>query len=152
MNARPAGLLRRLGALIYDWLLIIALWFVLTALLLPLSGGEALPQHGPWHWAYQLLLGLVALGFYLGFWRRGGQTLGMRAWHLRLVDTQGHTPALPALLRRALWALPSWGLLGLGLLCMYLDPERRALQDRMSGTRPILDRPGAGHRRSRSPR
>ncbi|MFZ5466187.1 MAG: RDD family protein [Pseudomonadota bacterium] len=140
MTGQPAGLLRRLGALFYDWLLIVALWFVLTALLLPFTGGEALPERGPWHWAYQTVLLIVALGFYLWFWRKGGQTLGMRAWRVRLVDEEGETPTLRAMLRRALWAVPSWGLLGLGVLSMYRDPERRALQDRMSGTRLIVDR------------
>lgn len=140
MTGQPAGLFRRLGALFYDWLLIIALWFVLTALLLPFTGGEALPSRGPWHWAYQTLLWLAALGFYLGFWRKGGQTLGMRAWRVRLVDEEGETPTLRAMLRRALWAVPSWGLLGLGILLMLLDPERRALQDRMSGTRLIVEK------------
>ncbi|MGB9669983.1 MAG: RDD family protein [Halothiobacillaceae bacterium] len=140
MTGQPAGLLRRLGALFYDWLLIAALWFVLTALLLPFTGGEALPERGPWHWAYQTALLLVALGFYLWFWRKGGQTLGMRAWRVRLIDEVGETPRLATLLRRALWAVPSWGLFGLGVLAMVLDPERRALQDRMSGTRLIVDR------------
>ncbi|MGK0673183.1 MAG: RDD family protein [Halothiobacillaceae bacterium] len=140
MTGQPVGLLRRLGALFYDWLLILALWFVLTALLLPLTGGEALPQQGPWHWAYQAFLGLSALGFYLGFWRKGGQTLGMRAWGVRLVDGSGRTPTMRAMLIRALFALPSWGLFGLGVLCMLFDPERRALHDRMSGTRLIMDK------------
>ncbi|MEF3193924.1 MAG: RDD family protein, partial [Halothiobacillaceae bacterium] len=116
MTGQPAGLLRRLGALFYDGLLIAALWFVLTALLLPFNGGEALPERGPWHWAYQALLTLTTLGFYLWFWRNGGQTLGMRAWCLRLVDEEGETPTLRAMLRRALWAVPSWGLFGLGVL------------------------------------
>ncbi len=139
MTGQPAGLFRRLGALFYDGLLILALWFVLTALLLPFTGGEAMPERGPWHWAYQALLGLSALAFFLGFWRKGGQTLGMRAWRLRLVDEAGQTPTVRAMLVRALWAIPSWGLLGLGVLALYLDPKRRALQDRMSGTRLIVD-------------
>ncbi|MEW6764472.1 MAG: RDD family protein [Pseudomonadota bacterium] len=137
---KPAGLIRRIGALLYDLLLVIALWFVETALLLPFTHGEALPEHGPWHWAYQTLLALTALGFFVFFWRKNGQTLGMRAWRLRLVDEEGHTPSLGKLLRRALWAVPSWGLAGLGILAMYFDPKRRALQDRMSGTRLVLDK------------
>lgn len=138
--SKSAGLFRRIGALFYDWLLIVALWFVLTAFLLPLTGGEALPEQGPWHWAYQGVLVLVALGFYLAFWRKGGQTLGMRAWRVRLVDAQGGTPSLNAMLRRALWAVPSWSLLGLGVIWMYFDPGCRTLQDRMSGTRLIVDK------------
>ncbi len=135
----PAGLFRRLGALVYDWLLIIALWFVQTAMLLPLTGGEALPQTGLAHWAYLALLYLTALGFFLFFWHKKGQTLGMRAWRLRLVDAQGNIPDIASLLRRALWAIPSWGLAGLGVFMMYFDPQRRAWQDRFSQTRLILE-------------
>ncbi len=139
-DTQSAGIIRRIGALLYDLLLVIALWFVETALLLPFTHGEALPEHGPWHWAYQALLALTALGFFVFFWRKNGQTLGMRAWRLRLVDEEGHTPSLGKLVRRALWAVPSWGLAGLGILAMYLDPQRRALQDRMSCTRLVLDK------------
>ncbi|MEW6444893.1 MAG: RDD family protein [Pseudomonadota bacterium] len=141
-NAKPAGLIRRIGSLVYDWLLVIALWFVETAMLLPLTHGQALPMHGPWHGAYQAVLALTALGFFVFFWRRNGQTLGMRAWRLRLVDESGRTPPLSKLLYRATWAVPSWGLAGLGMLAMYLDPQRRALQDRMSGTRLVTENPG----------
>ncbi|OYY74110.1 MAG: hypothetical protein B7Y40_06340 [Gammaproteobacteria bacterium 28-57-27] len=137
--SQPAGLFRRLGALVYDWLLIIALWFVQTALLLPLTGGEALPQDGIVHWLYVAILYLTALGFFVFFWHKKGQTLGMRAWRIRLLDEQGATPALRNLLLRALWAVPSWGLGGVGVLWMYFDPQRRAWQDRFSQTRLILE-------------
>jgi len=135
-----AGLLRRLGALLYDWLLIIAIWFLQTALLLPFTHGEALPQEGLVHWLYVAMLYFTALGFFVFFWRKNGQTLGMRAWRLRVVDDDGNTPSTGKLLRRALWALPSWGLAGLGVLMMYFDPQRRALQDRMSASYLIVEK------------
>lgn len=138
LHNHSAGLIRRIGALLYDWILVIALWFVETAALLPFTHGEALPEHGIGHWAYQALLTLTALGFFVFFWRRNGQTLGMRAWRLWVVDEDGNRPPVSKLLRRALWAVPSWGLAGLGVLAMYFDPQRRALQDRMSGTRLIV--------------
>lgn len=72
-----AGILRRLGALLYDWLLIIAIWFLQTALLLPFTHGEALPQQGIAYWLYVAMLYLTALGFFLFFWRKSRQTLGM---------------------------------------------------------------------------
>ena len=134
-----AGFIRRFGALIYDWLSIIAIWFLQTALLLPFTQGEALPEQGLAHWAYLALLYSTALGFFLFFWHRNGQTLGMRAWRIRLVGEQGTTPALRNLLLRALWAAPSWGLAGLGTLWLYIDPQRRAWQDRFSQTRLILE-------------
>lgn len=139
MSPPSAGLIRRIGSLLYDWILVIALWFVETAALLPFTHGEALPGQGLAHWAFQGLLALTALGFFVFFWLRKGQTLGMRAWRLRLVDDAGATPSVSRLIRRALWAVPSWGLAGLGVLAMYIDPERRALQDRMSGTRLIVE-------------
>jgi uncharacterized RDD family membrane protein YckC len=139
-DSKPAGFIRRIGALLYDWLQIIAIWFLQTALLLPFTHGEALPAYGWVHWAYIAVLYLTALAFFLFFWRRNGQTLGMRAWRLRVVDEDGNTPSVSKLLRRALWAVPSWGLAGLGVLAMYLDPERRTLQDRMSDTRLIVEK------------
>ena len=45
--ARAAGLLRRLAALFYDSLLLLALWFIATALLLPFTGGEAVAPNNP---------------------------------------------------------------------------------------------------------
>jgi uncharacterized RDD family membrane protein YckC len=139
-DSKPAGLFRRLGALFYDWLAIIAIWFLQTALLLPFTHGEALPDHGVVHWAYLSLLYLSALGFFLFFWRKNGQTLGMRAWQLRLVDEQGATPTLPALFRRAVWAIPSWGLAGLGVLWLYFDPAHRAWHDRLSHTCVVVEK------------
>jgi len=134
----PAGFMRRFGALFYDWLAIIALWFLQTALLLPFTHGEALPQTGLVHWLYLAMLYLSALGFFVVFWGKNGQTLGMRAWQLRLVDEAGHTPSLGKRLRRALWAIPSWSLAGLGVLWLYFDPARRAWHDRLSHTRVIV--------------
>jgi len=68
MTSAPsaAGLIR-LGALLYDWLLIIAIWFLQTALLLPFTHGEALPQAGWAHRVYVTMLYLSALGFFVFF-------------------------------------------------------------------------------------
>jgi len=136
----PAGLIRRIGALFYDWLAIIAIWFLQTALLLPFTHGEALPDHGIKHWAYLSLLYLTALSFFVYFWHKDGRTLGMRAWQLRLVNEQDAPLTFSALLQRALWAIPSWGLAGLGVLWLYFDPAHRAWHDRLSHTRVIVEK------------
>ena len=77
---RPAGLFRRLGAAVYDSLLVLATLFAATAVVLPLTGGEAVPAGTIWYPAY--LIG-VSYVYFAGFWIYGGQTLGMRAWKLR---------------------------------------------------------------------
>src|SRR5690606_41442182 len=62
----------------------------------------------------QVALLAVTAGYFVISWRRGGQTIGMRAWRIRIVATEGG--ALPwsrALLRFAV-ALVSLGALGLG--------------------------------------
>lgn len=124
----------------YDGLLLVALWFVVTALLLVVSGGHlADPERPLWllHTLRVSLL-LVTLMFFAGFWTKGGQTLGMRAWRLKLISASGH----PVNWKQALWrfaaAIPSVGTFGLGLFWMLLDRERCAVHDRLSGTRLVL--------------
>ena len=130
-----AGFIRRFGALIYDWLSIIAIWFLQTALLLPFTQGEALPEQGLAHWAYLALLYSTALGFFLFFWHRNGQTLGMRAWRLRLVRHDGEAvPAWGDLVRRYLAAGASLAAFGLGFFWSLIDAERRTWHDLASGT------------------
>ena len=101
-----AGLLRRLAALSYDSLLLLAVLFIATALVLPLNGGRAI-RHNPFFSSYVFL---VCFLFYGWFWTHGGQTLGMRAWKLRLqgYDGGGITwwQALARFLLASLWLLP----------------------------------------------
>jgi uncharacterized RDD family membrane protein YckC len=131
---------RRLAALFYDGLLLAALWVATGALLLAVSGGRlADPDRPLWLlYTYRAGLLLVTYLFFAGFWTHGGQTLGMRAWRLRLVNTSGG----PVSRKQALWrfaaAIPSIGVLGLGLLWMLIDRERCAVHDRLSGTRLVL--------------
>ncbi len=92
--AAPAGLLRRLAAVFYDLLLIFALVVALTFALLPLTGGVALLTStqgwlGRLYHALQLLLAFSYFGI---CWTRGGQTLGMKAWRIRLESVGGQPP------------------------------------------------------------
>src|SRR5690606_38211728 len=86
-----AGVLRRLGAMLYDTLAIIAVMMVVTGLLLPLTGGEAITSErfGAWEYAYQALLVAIVVLFFGVFWTRRGQTLGMLAWRLRVEREDG---------------------------------------------------------------
>ena len=81
----PAGLARRLAAIVYDSLLMAAALYAAAIPVVWLNGG-AVPPDEPW---FQAWLAFVAW-FYLALsWTRGGQTLGMRAWRCRLVTTDG---------------------------------------------------------------
>ena len=95
----------------------------------------------------RLYLGAVFAGYFLWCWLRGGQTLAMKAWHIRLVAPgRASVPPGKALLRFVLAALlvPS----GIGILWALFDPERQFLHDRLAGTRLRLGRTALIQRRS----
>lgn len=138
MTVPTAGLLRRLGAMLYDSLLLLALWVVATALLLPFTGGEAIPQQGPGQSLYRLYLLFWAWAFFVGFWAHGGQTLGMKAWRIRLVTDQGDPLHLGQASVRFFAAILAWLPLGLGILWMLWSPSHQTWQDRLSRSRLIL--------------
>jgi uncharacterized RDD family membrane protein YckC len=124
----------------YDGLLLVALWFVVTALLLAVSGGHMADPDRPVWLLYTLRVSLllVTFIFFAGFWTNGGQTLGMRAWRLKLISASGDPVTWKQALGRFAAAIPSIGAFGLGLFWMLLDQERCAVHDRLSGTRLIL--------------
>jgi uncharacterized RDD family membrane protein YckC len=136
----PAGLMRRLAAMLYDTLLLVAIAMVATGLLLPLTGGEAITAESPpaLKAAYRALLLGIVFAFYGLFWTRRGQTLGMQSWRLRVEREDGGLLGWNDVLRRLAAALLSLLPLGLGFLWVLFDPGKRAWHDRLSGTRVVL--------------
>ncbi len=128
-----ARLPRRLAAIFYDSLLVLALWMATTAVLV-IYIAEGTSVQG---FAYQLMLYLEAFGFYLLFWRLKGQTLGMQVWKIRLVTKTGEKPTYRQCLVRFLVATVSLCCIGLGFLWMLWDPRGETWQDKLSGTRII---------------
>jgi uncharacterized RDD family membrane protein YckC len=135
-----AGVLRRLGAMFYDLLLVIALMMVVTAVLLPLTGGEAITNErfGAWEYAYRLLLLAVVVAFFGIFWTRRGQTLGMQAWRLRIQREDGSSLRWPDVLKRLGAATVSLCLAGVGYWWIWIDRQRLAWPDRWTRTRVIV--------------
>jgi uncharacterized RDD family membrane protein YckC len=144
----PAGLLRRLGAMLYDGLLLLAVLMVATGLFLPLTGGEAIsPRDDPaLELAYRAVLVALTVGFFGIFWTRRGQTLGMASWRVRVEREDGSLLSWGDTVRRLAAALLSWLPLGLGFLWVLFDPQRRTWHDRLSRTRIVVVPKGAGRR------
>lgn len=132
-SARALNLLgRRLASAFYDGLIAVALAIFATALLLPATGGEAIPSGS---WGYRIyLLGIMG-GFFALSWSRGGQTPGMRAWRLRVTDTDGSPIGFFHASGRYLAAWVAWLPLAAGVIWMLVDREHLAWHDRISGTR-----------------
>lgn len=133
-RAEPAGLARRLAALVYDLMLLGALLFMFTLAVFVMRGGRAVAPGTLW---FQLCLAAIIVLFFTWFWVHGGQTLGMKAWRLRVVGRDGGPVGWRAALARfaagVLAALPA----GLGLWWAAFDRDRRAWHDRLSGTRLV---------------
>jgi uncharacterized RDD family membrane protein YckC len=86
----PAGLIRRLAALFYDLFLLAAVLMLAGLIALTTVRGLGHPAPGPGATWFQAYVALVCYGFFGWFWTHGGQTLGMRAWRLRLQTLDGH--------------------------------------------------------------
>ena len=125
-----AGLIRRLVVMFYDTLLLLSVLFLASALALLVTRGE-LDYHNPF---YRTWLFLIWFFFYAWFWTHGGQTLGMRAWKLRLQRMDGGPVSLWQALLRFLVAFPSLLLFGLGLFWMLVDRDRMTWYYRYSET------------------
>ncbi len=129
LSAPPAkpGFFRYIAAIFYDLILVVALFFVATAVILPLNQGEAIKSP----FLYPLYLFFVSFIFYGWFWTHGGQTLGLRAWKLRLVNDSQEQAEInwKQALIRYLTAFLSWALLGLGIVWRIWQKDNRTWQD-----------------------
>lgn len=128
------GIWRRLAAMLYESFLILAVLMAAGFVYIPLFGNA----DGPLEKAvFQLYLLIVLMIYFLVFWTRGGQTLAMKTWRIRLTNLSGANISLPQGILRFFLAIISLGLLGAGFLWMFFDPQRQFLHDRLAKTRLI---------------
>lgn len=141
-ETRPS-LGRHLLALVYDTFLVVPIIMLTTALIMGLyvtilpppaaqNDVVALPPT-----AVQAGALLSVAVFYFIFWRRGGQTLGMQAWRIKLVDLNGSPANTRQLFLRLFAAILAYGLFGLGLAWRFVDKNGLYLHDRLSGTKLV---------------
>lgn len=129
MSATP-GLPRRLASMGYEAVLLFGVAFFAAWLFFFASGGRDATAGWPRN-ALQMFIAMVFAGYFLWCWLRGGQTLAMKAWKIRLVEV---TPAR-ALLRfvLALLLVPTL----VAIVWSLFDRDRQFLHDRLAGTRLV---------------
>lgn len=135
-GSAPAGLLRRLLSLVYEALL---LGGVLAFAAMPYVILTRGVDHVIARPLLQIYLVLVAGIYFVWQWRRGGQTLPMKTWHLRLVARGGAAPSLRQAVLRYCVALAGSLALGGGFAWAIVDREHQFLHDRLAGTRIVMD-------------
>jgi uncharacterized RDD family membrane protein YckC len=164
LAAEGVGPLRRLGAIVYDTLLVSALLMVVTAVFLLFTREPIAAASGWVLYFYRTTLLCVALGFFVYCWTAKGQTLGMQAWRIRVARLDARLPTprdallrlfaasifwLPALIVIAVALQPGasknlvtigywlFALVPLNYLSAWLDTQRRSWHDRLLQTRVV---------------
>ena len=131
----PAG--RRLAALFVDALLfggidLAVLYLTLRIVGLQMHELQILPV-----WPLVVFLGLIKVAYVAVFTAMGGQTIGKMAMHIRVVSADNRALSGGAALRRTLASLVSVVTAGLGYLPGLVGRDRRAIHDRLAGSRVI---------------
>jgi uncharacterized RDD family membrane protein YckC len=122
---------RRLICLVYESLLLAGVTFFAGLLFLGATGAS---PSGWMRHAFQVYLFLVIGLYFVGSWRRSGQTLPMKTWKLRLVGADGGRITLRQAMVRYVCAWPCLLLGGIGILYAPFDRQRQFLHDRLAGT------------------
>lgn len=165
------GIARRLACFVYEGVLLFGVLMISGYLYSSLSQQRDALQgrHG-----LQAFLFVVLGIYFVWFWSHGGQTVAMKAWHIRLLARDGTPLTQPRALARYLlawaWFMPAllalWlagpgrlGTIGVALLAgvlgwaalAWLDRDRQFLHDRLCGTRlvdwrPVVPRPDPARR------
>lgn len=157
-----ASLKRRLAALVYELLLLVAVLFAANFLLLPLitprREHELAVPGLPERVALFCLLFAILAAYFVWCWSNGRRTLAMKTWKLRLVRADGGAvaPKIALLRYLATWIGPAlavaayavlarqgWGahaawLVAFNFLWALVDRDRLFLHDRIAGTRIVV--------------
>jgi uncharacterized RDD family membrane protein YckC len=134
---QTASLLRRLGGIVYDTFLVfsfVAVIAAITLFILQANGMQAIQPDSPLSRVFFMYYIFLTFGFFSWFWTHGGQTLGMRAWKLRVVNLQNRPINILEALARFGFAL---FLPIISQLWSLIDKQGLALHDRLSNTKLI---------------
>ena len=136
LTVELAGLRRRLASMLYEVLLllgVLGLTFMVPLLIVGVVWQVSLPGWLEWLYIY-----VVLAGYFIWYWRRGGQTLAMQTWRLKLVDAEtGREVSRGKGLAR--YTLAWFSLLTLvGIVWAFFDRDRQFLHDRIAGSRIVL--------------
>lgn len=148
-TVETAPLWRRFAALFYDSLILLALSMAYGALItaigaqiMPLSPQDYQPMFTAGGSGELILLGwiLCLAAFYIIFWRRSGQTIGMKAWRLQLVNAAqpSQPPSWTRCSQRAAWGLFCLIFAGIGYWYRFINPTGQCLHDKLTQTQVIV--------------
>lgn len=134
MPDAAAPLARRLSSLFYEAILLAA---VLWLAALPYTLLETALDMPHVRGAYQAYLAFAAGLYFVSQWTRGGQTLAMKTWRLKLERRDGGALTPRDATLRYLAAFAGLAALGSGFLWAFFDRDKLFLHDRLARTRIV---------------
>jgi len=130
--------------MLYESLVVFAIAFFAGLALYGATHGRF---SGNTRFVFQLYLFLVLGAYFIACWSRGGRTLPMQTWKMRVVRRDNLPIGVGRAALRYALAWPSLLLFGFGVLWAFFDRDRQFLHDRLAGTRIVASGDaGAGHR------
>ena len=139
-NYPTASLFRRLAAMLYDGLILIALYilagFIMVGLIKAITGefpGDHIPRP-----VLMSVFFIIVFFYYSHSWRRGGQTVGMKAWRIRLISEYKPQVTVSQCMLRVGSGFFSLLIVGLGFWWMLFDKRQRTWHDMASMTRIVF--------------
>lgn len=156
-DAATPGIARRLACFVYEGVLLFGVVMIAGYLYSSLTQQRHALEGRAGLMAF---LFVVLAIYFVWFWSHGGQTVAMKAWHVRLVASDGSAVSQPRALARYVlswvWFLPAlataqfaglksslavFGLMTVGVLAYaalaWLHPQRQFWHDAVCGTRLV---------------
>lgn len=137
---------RRLTAMVYDGVIMLGLLIIASAMALPFGELQKVAFQDFW---FTLWLATVCFAYLGACWRYARMTLGMRAWHVRIISSDNRPLSWPRCLLRFLVGIVSVAALGLGIFWALIDRKNRGWHDLAAKT--LLVRPSGAERQWRQP-
>jgi len=121
--------LKRITASVYDFFLLLGVWFLFGSIALWLNGGEILNP-----WVGLCIVFVTSWGFFSYFWLNGNKTLGMAVWNIEIYSLDGGKINIKQVTTRFLINIFIFALAGIPLIQIYFSKNGLAINDTLSNT------------------
>ena len=121
--------------MVYDAFLVAPLLMANAFVLVSLFGPtDSVARPAVPDWIMQTTSLMIIMTFFVIFWHKSGQTLGMQAWRIKLVDDLGKPASIKQAYIRCIAACFSFLFFGVGYWWIFFHPQGRSWHDILSKT------------------
>ncbi len=128
---------KHFAAFVYDIFPLVGVFIVTSLIVMLLRGGAIVEPGNVW---FSLLLLFEVVFYYVYSWKKGGQTLGMRAWKMKIIPHNKNQKNLSwkqSILRFIVGFISTF-CLGLGLIWKILSNSKSSWMDLVSHSEVMI--------------